>query len=113
MKIINITRNIVLADNAVMADTALTRLRGLLGRKGLKEGEALVIRPSNSIHMFFMRFAIDALFVDRYNKVVGVCNKMQPWSVSPVFWKSFYVVELAAGVIDAIGTGAGDEIELS
>ncbi len=113
MKIINITRNIVLADNAAMADTALTRLRGLLGRNGLKEGEALVIRPSNSIHMFFMCFAIDALFVDKCDHVVAARKNMRPWSVSPVFWKSFYVIELAAGVIDATGTSTGDEIMLS
>ena len=112
MKIINITRNIVLADNAVMADTVLTRLRGLLGRNRLNDGEALVIRPSNSIHMFFMRFAIDAIFVDKRNYAVAVRKNMRPWSVSPVFWKSFYVIELAAGVIDATGTCAGDEITL-
>jgi len=112
MKIINITRNIVLADNAAMADTALTRLKGLLGRNGLKKGEALVIRPSNSIHMFFMRFAIDAVFVDKRNHVIAVRKNIQPWSVSPVFWKSFYLIELAAGVIDSTGTSTGDEIGL-
>jgi hypothetical protein len=112
MKIINKTRNIVLADNAAMVDTVFTRLRGLLGRNRLKEGEALVIQPSNSIHMFFMRFAIDALFVDKRNIVTGVCKNMRPWSVSPVFWKSLYVIELAAGVIDTTGTSAGDEIVL-
>lgn len=113
MNIINKTKGSVLADNAVIADDPFSRLRGLLGRRGLGKGEALVLRPSNSIHMFFMRFAIDALFVDKANIVVGACEDLRPWRVSPVFWKSFYVVELAAGVIAATGTCAGDEIALS
>jgi len=56
VKITNQTKNTVLAAHAAVADRLFKRIKGLLGKKGLGEGEALIIRPCNSIHTFFMRF---------------------------------------------------------
>ena len=112
MNVINKTRNTVLADKAVIADTLFTRMKGLLGRAGLARGEALVIRPCNSIHAFFMRFTIDVLFLDRQNKVIATLNNLLPWRVSPVYWKGYSVVELPSGVIQKSETAVGDEIIL-
>jgi uncharacterized membrane protein (UPF0127 family) len=113
MKIINKTRNVVLAENAVLADTVFKRLCGLLGREKLGDNEALILKPSNSIHMFFMRFAIDALFVDKDNRVIAALSEIRPWRLSKVYWKSYYVVELSSGVLAKTGTSVGDEIALS
>ena len=71
MKIINISKNTILADKAEMADTFFKRLIGLLNRKSLGKGEALILSPANCIHSFFMRFSIDVLFLDKSNKVVA------------------------------------------
>jgi hypothetical protein len=113
MKITNKTKGTTLADNAYLAADLFSRLKGLLGRKCLREGEALIIRPSNSIHTFFMRFAIDVLFVDRQNKIIAALKDILPWRVSPVYWNAYYVVELSRGVIEKTGTSAQDEIILS
>ncbi|MFC1675261.1 DUF192 domain-containing protein [Candidatus Omnitrophota bacterium] len=113
MKIINKTRNTILAENASLADTCLKRLKGLLGRKQLKRGEALVIKPCSSIHTFFMRFAIDTLFIDKEGRVVALKKRLRPWRMTPVYWKADLVIELPAGVIDEASTGFGDEVRLS
>lgn len=113
MKITNKTKGILLAQSAEVADNPFSRLKGLIGTKGLSEGQALIIRPSNSIHTFFMGFPIDVLFVDRQDKVLAALKKIKPWRVSPVFWKGFYVVEFPGGLIEKSGTAAGDQLELS
>lgn len=110
MKIINLTQGTILADNAVMADSIFTRIKGLLGRKGLAKGEALIIKPCNSIHMFFMRFAIDAVFVDKNNKVVGLVERLKPFRLSPIFFKAHFVVELPIGTIQETRTQIQDYI---
>ncbi|MBU0549724.1 MAG: DUF192 domain-containing protein, partial [Candidatus Omnitrophica bacterium] len=63
MRITNPKNNTVLADKARIANTFITRLIGLLNRKALDKGEALVLSPSNCIHSLFMRFTFDALFL--------------------------------------------------
>jgi uncharacterized protein len=62
-----------------LADTPLKRMRGLLGRSGLEPGEGMLFRPAGSIHMMFMRFAIDVLFCDRDLVVVGIERELKPW----------------------------------
>lgn len=102
-----------MADKAVIADTCFSRMKGLLGRTGLAQGEALVIRPCNSIHTLFMRFAIDVLFVDKQNKVVAALSNVLPWRLSPIYWRGHSAIELPSGVILEAGTACGDEIRLS
>ncbi len=112
MKICNITKGTAIAQSASIAETFLARLIGLIGKDVLQTGEALVIRRCNSIHMFFMRFAIDAIFVDDKNRVTGLAALLKPWHLSPVFWKSSFVIELPAGTIGTSRTSVGDIIEL-
>ncbi len=73
------------------------RTRGLLGRRGLEPGEGLWLRPCRQVHTMFMRFAIDAVFLDRELTVVGVCSPLAPWRLSPIFWRARSCLELAAG----------------
>jgi uncharacterized membrane protein (UPF0127 family) len=95
-----------------MADTFLSRLIGLLSRTSLPSGEGLLITRCQSIHMFFMRFAIDAVFVDNTHKVVGIVKNIKPFQLSPVFFKSSFVVELPIGTISASQTLPGDQLEI-
>ena len=62
-----------------IADNALSRMRGLLGRGSLAADEGLLIRPTSSIHMLFMHFAIDAVFCDRDLRVVAIRRDLRPW----------------------------------
>lgn len=86
---------------------------GLLNRESLNEGEALVITKCNSIHMFFMRFAIDAVFVSKDNIVVGLVQNIKPFQFSRIYFKSSYVVELQSNTIPRAGVSLGDQIEIS
>lgn len=112
-RLTNQTRQILLADRALLADTAWSRMRGLLGRDTLVPGEALVITGCQSIHMVFMKFAIDVVFVDRKGVVVGLVQNISPFSLSPIFWRADRAIELPAGVIASSGTSLSDQIIFS
>ncbi len=79
MSVRNVTRDTTLASNLEAATNMVSRFRGLMLRRKLPEGGGLLIRPCNSIHMFFMLFAIDAVFVDRENRVTKVARNVRPW----------------------------------
>src|SRR3954469_15311653 len=115
IRIFNQTRDLVLADRGELARSFWSRGRGLMGRTALPEGYALIIYPEWSIHTFFMRVAIDVLFVGRDHRVVGLREAMPPSrpfaGVAP--WRGHYVIELPAGVIAATGTLLGDQIVLT
>lgn len=83
---------------------------GLLSKKDLKKDEALVISRCQSIHMFFMRFAIDVIFADRNCKVVGIVRNIRPFQLSPIFFKSFFAIELRPGTIEETKTSLGDQL---
>jgi uncharacterized membrane protein (UPF0127 family) len=69
----------VVCERCLLAETPLARTRGLLGRSGLSSGEGMLLQPAASIHTAFMRFAIDAVFLDRANRVVKVAAALRPW----------------------------------
>ena len=72
----------VVCGRCLVADSALLRMKGLLGRAGLADDEGIYLAPAGSIHMFFMRFAIDAVFVDRDLRVTKVVENLRPWRVA-------------------------------
>jgi len=92
-----------------VADRPWTRLRGLLGRSSLAAGEGMLFRPAGSIHMFFMRFPIDAVFCDRDLVVLDVVRGLRPWRAAGCRGAKV-VVELAEGA--AAGVSAGDRLRL-
>lgn len=110
MPIVNVTRQTTLAFNVEIADNPFKRMQGLLGRASLPQGNALVIPHCNSIHMLFMNFAIDVVFLDRGNKVVGLAKGIKPFEISGIFWKSSCALELPVGTIEASRTQWGDEV---
>jgi uncharacterized membrane protein (UPF0127 family) len=112
MKIINQTRNTVLADKARIADSFLARLIGLLNCSGLDQGQALVLAPSNSIHSFFMRFTFDAIFLNRDQQVIALIPGFKPFRISQVYFKAISTIELPAGTIHASKTQLQDEIKI-
>jgi uncharacterized protein len=112
VKIVNRTREAVIAERAEMAENIWTRFKGLMGRRGLDKGTGLVIFPNNGVHMFFMRFAIDVLHVAADGTILKICHSLKPWRVGPIVRKCKYTVELPAGVARLTGTAEGDRIEL-
>ena len=112
MPIVNLTQRKILAETVEIAQNPLSRMKGLLGRTELRSKEALVITGCQSIHMFFMRFAIDVIFVDKKNSVVGLTANIKPFMLSPIFWKSSCAIELPAGTIEASQTQLGDQLQI-
>lgn len=109
-RVTNLTRNTPLADQAARADSFLTRFKGLMGVAELPVGQALHIAPCNSIHTFFMKIPIDAVFLDASEQVVDICHAMPPWRMSKVYWGAKSVLELPAGTAAASQTQAGDRL---
>ena len=64
---------------AEVAETMFERMRGLIGRKTLAPGKGLLIPKCNCIHTFFMRFPIDATFLDKNGRTVKVVRNVRPW----------------------------------
>jgi uncharacterized membrane protein (UPF0127 family) len=87
-----------------IADSPWKRMRGLLGRSGLAADEGMLFRPAGSIHMFFMRFPIDAVFCDRDLVVVGVERDLKPWKTAGRKGAKV-VVELPVGAADGLEPG--------
>lgn len=112
VKVVNTTKNLIVAEKAEMADNTWTRFVGLMGRSGLEKGAGLVIYPNNSIHMFFMNFPIDVLHVAADGTILKILHGIKPWRVGPIVGKCKYTVELPSGITKATNTTEGDKIEL-
>ncbi len=108
MKIVDRDGHVVCARCRV-ADDPPTRLRGLLGRRELPPGEGLLLRPAPSIHTWFMRFPIDAVFVDAQLEVIAVRHEMPPWRAAGQRGARA-VLELAAGEAARHGIAPGSRL---
>jgi uncharacterized protein len=96
----------VVCERCLLAETPLARVRGLLGRDGLPSGEGLLLRPAGSIHTAFMRFPIDAVFLDRDDRVLKVVAELAPWRTAACRGARA-VLELQAGEAARRGLRAG------
>ena len=115
---INETRGTVLAAEVEHGVSFWARFKGLMGRASLPAGRALWL-PGNGIHMFFMRFPIDAVFVaragsDGTRRVLSTHRAVRPWvGIVPFVRGAQGVLELPVGAIDASATAPGDSIRLA
>ena len=104
----------LVAEPLEVAGNVLTRGLGLMGRAGLGERGGLLIERCNGIHMMFMRFPIDAVFVDRSGRVVKVFPRLRPWiGLVPFVFRADRVVELPAGAAGRIGIAPGDQLQVA
>ena len=104
MKIVNQTREAVIAENALWAKSFFSRLRGLLGRPEPQPGEGLIIDPCKSVHMWGMRYSLDVLFSDKDDCVISIEEGLAPWRMSRHVKAATRVVELPVGTIQSSGT---------
>lgn len=115
MRLENKTRAIEVASDVRVAKSFWQRAKGLLGEKSMPEGSALWIQGSdlvgcNSIHTFFMRFAIDVIFVDRDLKVTKVYRNLGPWRMTWPALGAHSVFELPAGSLSRHQVEVGDQL---
>ena len=111
MVVRNKTRHTVLADAAEVAAPSEKRRTGLLKHNRLDPGQGLWIVPCESVHSFFMKFAIDLVYLDRNKKVRKVRHRMVAWRLSACL-SAHSILELPAGAVAASGTEAGDQLEM-
>lgn len=107
------TRGTVIGDRVEVADTSLSRMVGLLGRRGLSAGGGLWIMPSSGVHTLGMMFSIDVIGLDKELRVVKLWPRLVPFRVTSVSLKVRSVVELEAGRIEACQVQLGDLLQIS
>jgi uncharacterized membrane protein (UPF0127 family) len=109
VRIDNLTRATLVASHALVARTSQERRTGLLKRESLNQGEGLYIAPCEAVHTFFMKFAIDVLYLDRTRKVLKIRRALGPWRISACL-RAYGVLELPAGTAASTGTRPGDQL---
>ena len=115
----NMTRGTVLAADLESADSLWAKFLGLMGRPALPAGAGLWLPDSNGIHMMFMKFAIDAVFVgkpdgDGSRPVVAIRSALPAWrGLVPLVRGAHGVLELPVGTIESSATQVGDRIAIA
>ena len=102
----------VVCERCLVADSAWSRMRGLLGRRGLESGEGLLLRPTGSVHTFFMRFPIDVVFLSRDGEVLKVAPALPAWRTAAAR-RAKAVLELAADEAERREIRVGTRLDLS
>jgi uncharacterized membrane protein (UPF0127 family) len=110
VRVVNHTRDTVLAERAELADNMWTRFVGLMGRRELPSGSGLVLKPGGGIHMWFMRIPLDVLHVDKGDRVTHVLRGIKPWRFGPLFVGGKLAIELPVGAADE--TDVGDHVTI-
>jgi uncharacterized membrane protein (UPF0127 family) len=118
LQALNRTRGTTLCGALEDAGGIGGKTRGLLGRDQLNPDQGLLftrgrLEPFMWMHMFFMRFAIDIVFLDRENRVIHISSRLKPWRVSRIVLGAQQALELAAGAAERSRTAIGDRIEIS
>ncbi|MGC9361257.1 MAG: DUF192 domain-containing protein [Anaerolineae bacterium] len=106
-------RDAVLVRHGRVASRFWSRLRGLLGTHELVAGDGLLITPCSSVHMLGMRYAIDVVYVDDQDRVVGIDPSLAPGKIGGLYRSVRYVIELPAGTCDELGVAVGDVLVIS
>jgi len=116
MRALNRSKGTVLCERLEVAESMAAQSRGLLGRDGLAPGAGMLFEgswlPLMWMHMFFMRFAIDIVFLDKSNRVLRINHSLKPWRVSAMVFGARRALELEAGAAARSSTIAGDQLEL-
>jgi uncharacterized protein len=112
VRVLNRTREVVLADRAELADNYWTRFMGLMGRRDLPQGSGLVLKPGGGIHMWFMRIPLDVIHVDNHDRVTHVLRGIKPWRFGPLFVGGKLAIELPVGAAETTQVGDNIDIEL-
>ena len=109
----NHTRGCIVASQVENALTFFARFKGLMLRASLPEGQALILAPCRSVHMFFMRFSLDVVFADKDYSVVGIEENLSPWQISKTYRNAHFAIELPAGTVSMTNIQTGDQLQIT
>ncbi len=112
MKAFNSRSGKEVSADVMVAESLPKRLKGLLGKKELRQGESLWIRPCKGIHTIGMGFPIDVVFLNKRNVVISVKQNFPPNRMTRFYFGAVSVLELTAGTLTATETRVGDRIEI-
>lgn len=93
----------IVVERLEIPNTAIGRMRGLLGRDGLSSGDGMLLTDCRWVHTWFMRFPIDVVFLNATYQVVGLRANLHPWRFSPLVFAACMTLELPAGSIARLG----------
>jgi len=110
VQFINLTRGTTMGREIGVANNPWTRFVGLMGKGSLAEGRGLHIAPCSSVHMFFMRIALDVVYLDAGMRVVKTAPNLKPWRISFGAKGAKSVLELPVGTIRRSRTEPGDQL---
>lgn len=82
-----------------------------MGKKKLPQGQGLLIAPCKSIHMFFMRFSIDAIYIDENFEIKKIVKNLKPWTGFSCCFKAWGVVEVTAGESERLNLKVGEKLK--
>src|ERR1700683_5002562 len=111
MNLRNITRATTVGTRITIADTSLSRLIGLAGRRRLDSGCGLHIRPSSGIHTFGMLFSIDVAALSRDLRVLKLWHRLAPFRMTSINLRTHSILELPAGQLSSCQMEVGDQLE--
>lgn len=94
----------------LIADSFCTRLAGLMFRKALPTATGLLLAPCNSVHMCFMRFSIDVVYLDKDYKIIKVVKKLKPWIGFSMCRRAWAALEFSAGAAEQYGLEVGKKL---
>jgi uncharacterized membrane protein (UPF0127 family) len=103
--------NTILVEKLIIAESTPARMKGLLGRTSLSPDTGMLLRPCRSIHMWGMRFAIDAAFLDHDLTILKIVRNLKPWQLAFAPTKTHCVLETASGGLDNLNKGNRLSIE--
>ena len=90
-----------------LADNFFGRLCGLMFRRRLSEGCGLLLAPCNSVHMLFMRFAIDVIYIDENFRIKKIVRNLMPWLGMSVCFGAWGALELPSGAAERLKLTVG------
>ena len=111
MKIREIEINGIRKGTIGIANTFFLRLRGMIGRR-FESFDALYIAPCKDIHMLFMAYPIDAVFVNKEGSIVKIVQNLKPWALYAGAAKAHSVIELPAGKSQEWEMREGDKVHV-
>lgn len=110
MVLINKTNDSIISKNMKVADSYFKRLKGLMFTKEFPEENSLQLIPCNQIHTFFMKYMIDALYLDKNNNIIFIDENLKPGKVGKRIKKALSVIELPSGNVKKFNIKIGDLI---
>jgi uncharacterized membrane protein (UPF0127 family) len=108
----NLTRDRIVAGDADLASGMIGRMRGLIARRNLASGEAVVLTRCSGVHMFWMDAALDVVFLNRHNQVVCAISSLPRWAVLPWVSGAACAIGVPVGTVHETRTAVGDLLSI-